>query len=209
LTIASTIVVLELQYWIQKFIVESTVNKNGVPTPSSIDTLYLPQKSFIEMLFNDNYSWEEYKYLYTEQPKASWPSPISVRLNLYPASGKYYEISSDSTGVNLFHLQSEDLTMLNTLLAYRIDSTSVSIIDSTSEISFDSTSNILTCNYSNFTTDLSKLIYLYLDLKINGNFSRYNNTTLISQGTLLETFYELYVLDQFFNSTTTQYLTLG
>jgi hypothetical protein len=198
LTIASTIVIPELQYWINKFIVNSTVNKNGVHTPSALDPLYLPQKSFIEMLFNDDYSWDEYKYIYKQKERGSWPTPISVRLNLYPASAKYYELSTDSTGENLFLLQADDLTMLNALLSYRVDATSVTI--------FDSTSGIV---YEDLSTPLSKLIYLYLDLKVNENFSRYDNTTLVSQGTLLETFYELYVLDQFFNSTTTQFLTLG
>lgn len=196
--IASTIVVPELQYWINRFIVTSTVNKNGVPAPSELNQLYMPQKSFIEMLFNDSYSWVEYKYLYTQKERGSWPTPITVRLNLYPASAKYYELAQDSTGENLFLLQADDLTMLNALLSYRVDATSVTI--------FDSTSGIV---YEDLSTPLSKLIYLYLDLKVNDNFSRYDNTTLVSQGTLLTTFYELYVLDQYFNSTTTQFLTLG
>jgi hypothetical protein len=209
LPIASTIVIPELQYWINKTIVESVVNKNGVPTPSIIDPLYLPQNSFIELLFNDSYPWDEYNYVYTLKNKASWPTPISVRLNLYPASGKYYELSIDSTGENLFLLEAEELTMLDALLAYRLDSTSVVIIDSTSDISFDSTSNNLFCNYDSLTKPLSQLIFLYLDLMINGNTTRFDNTTLVSQGTLLETFYEIYVLDQFFKATTSQYLTLG
>lgn len=198
MSIASTIVVPELQYWINRFIVTSTVNKNGVPAPSELNQLYMPQKSFIEMLFNDTYSWDEYKYLYTQKERGSWPTPITVRLNLYPASAKYYELAQDSTGENLFLLQADDLTMLNALLSYRVDATSVTI--------FDSTSGIV---YEDLSTPLSKLIYLYLDLKVNNNFSRYDNTTLVSQGTLLTTFYELYVLDQYFNSTTTQFLTLG
>jgi hypothetical protein len=209
LTIASTIVIPELQYWLNKFIVESIVNKNGVPTPSAIDSLYLPQNSFIELLFNDAYPWDEYKYIYKQQPRGSWPTPISVRLNLYPASAKYFELSQDSTGDNLFLLEDEELTMLDALLAYRMDSSSVIIIDSTSDIVFDSTADILFCNYDLLSTPLSQLIYLYLDLKINNNFSSYDNTTLVSQGTLLESFYELYVLDQFFKFTTAQYLTLG
>lgn len=209
MTIASTIVIPELQYWINRFVVGSAVNKNGVSAPSVIDPLYLPEKSFIELLFNDSYPWDEYNYVYKLQEKGSWPIPISIRLNIYPASAKYYELSRDSTGENLFLLEAEELTMLDALLAYRMDSTSVIIIDSTSDISFDSTSNVLFCNYDVLINPLSKLIYLYLDLKINGNFSRYDNTTLVSQGTLLESFYELYVLDQFFKSTTSQYLTLG
>ena len=209
MTIASTIVIPELQYWTNKFIVGSVVNKNGISTPSELDTLYLPEKSFIELLFNDEYPWDEYRYIYKEQPRGSWPTPISVRLNLYPASAKYFELSKDSTGENLFLLEPDDLTLLDVLLAYRIDSTSVIILDSSASIVFDSTSNILFCNYDNLTTDLSQLIYLFLDLKINNNFARYDNTTLVSQGTLLRSFYELYVLDQFFKSTSSKYLTLG
>ena len=196
MTLSSTMLVLELQYWFNYFVINSEINKNQVPIPTTLDEVYLPQKSFIELLFNDSYNDSEYYYYYTEETnKYSWPYVVKTRLNLYPASAKYYTLS-DSATTNLFNLQQHDIILLNALLAYRLDSTAVSIITDTTAVGF--VSNILYANYSNLNTNLSKLIFLYLDLKINENYSNYNNENLVSEGNLLESVYETYVLDEMF-----------
>jgi len=196
MTLSSTMLVLELQYWFNYFVINSEINKNQVPIPTTLDEVYLPQKSFIELLFNDSYNDSEYYYYYTEETnKYSWPYVVKTRLNLYPASAKYYTLS-DSATTNLFNLQQHDIILLNALLAYRLDSTAVSIITDTTAVGF--VSNILYANYNNLNTNLSKLIFLYLDLKINENYSNYNNENLVSEGNLLESVYETYVLDEMF-----------
>lgn len=196
MTISSTNFVAELQYWFNNFVTNSSVNKNKVKFPSTVNTYILPQKSFIELLFNENYSYSEYYYKYAEKTdKSTWSSQVLQRMMIYPESAKYY--FCDSTGENLFQLQSEDLTLLNALLQYRIDSTSVSIIDSTS-ISF--INNVLYASYDNISRNLAKLIFVYLDLKINRNISYYNNQTIIAdESSSLESMYELYVLDKIFD----------
>jgi len=197
MTLASTKLVPELQYYFEQFIRFSIVNKSQIPAPVTIEETYMPQESFIELLFNDDYSYSSYKYHYTESASRSTiPLEYLDRLMLYPNSGKYMEL--DDTGENLFLLQSDDFIMLDTLLSYRIDSTSLTLIDTTGTISFDSTSVILYADFSSLSTSLSKLIYLYLDLKIRDNTSNYNITTLVSNGDLLSSCYEAYVLDEFY-----------
>ena len=222
MTLSSTKLVPELQYYFEKFIRFSIINKSQIPAPVTIEDTYIPEQSFIELLFNDDYPYTSYKYHYTESPSRSTiPLEYLDRIMLYPASGKYMEL--DDTGENLFLLQSNDFTMLDALLSYRIDSTSLTMIDTTGIISFDSTSFdstsftiinttidttgaiyfdstsvILYADFDSFTTSLSKLIYLYLDLKIRGSTSNYNNITLVSNGDLLSSCYEAYVLDEFY-----------
>jgi len=204
MTLASTILVGELQAWFNSFVLGSTINKNAVPLPVEIGDVYLSPNSFIALLFNDDYNTEiypVYKYLYKEESISCWPNAVKNRIMIYPTSAKYLVIDDDE-GTNRFGLVSDDLALLDSLLAYRADSTGIIIVDSVTT-SFDSTSSILYATYGNLSTPLSRLIFLYLDLKINENYSNYNNTILVSNGTVLETLYEMYVMDQYF-----EYMTL-
>lgn len=196
--LASAVLVPELQHYFYEFVVSSAVNKYRVPAPVDIATVYMPQRSFIELLFNENYSYDSYEYRYTEADSLlTIPTVALNRISLYPGAGKYLEL--DAAGSNSFSLQQHDFEMLNALLGYRQDSTGVTIVDATSIVSYDSTSMVLTADYDYLNTNLSKLIYLYLDLKIRENTSRYDNSTLIADSSeLLETCYETLVLDEFF-----------
>jgi len=190
----------ELQHWFYIFTVEkATVNKYRQPPPTDIPELYLSANSFISLLFNDDYNQKDYEWRYKEETNVlAVPNIAERRLQIYPGSWKY--LIHDSTGENIFNLQPIDFTMLNTLLAYRTDETSVTMIDTTGTLTVDSTSStyILRANYGQMTTDLSKLIYLYLDLKINGNYSHYNNNEVISDCQVLESLYEMYLLDAYY-----------
>jgi len=203
MTLASTKLVPELQYYFENFIRYSIINKNQIPAPVTVEGTYIPQQSFIELLFNDNYSYISYEYRYTESASRSTiPLEYLERIMLYPSSGKYMEL--DETGENLFLLQSNDFTLLDALLAYRIDSTALTMIDTTGVISYDTTSVILYVDFNSLTTSLSKLIFLYLDLKIRGNTNNYDNINLVSSGDLLSSCYEAYVLDEFFKIISTR-----
>ena len=190
--LASTKLAGDLQYWYDKFIKGSVLNKYQIPNPASIPEDYIPDNSFIRLLFDDN--WESlfttYRYMYRDKPRTCWPSVARTRLLIYPISGKYYACDFDSTSIcniNLFNLEADDLTMLDALLEYRLDSTS---------------SIFISVDYSNLNTNLSKLIYIYLDAKINNNTTLYDNTTLISSPTnILENCYESYVVETLFNVT--------
>ena len=196
----STIVVPELQLWANRFVLSSSVNKYEVPYPVYDLTHCYPEGSFISMLFDDNYPLDFYEYLYAEkEDRLSWPWVVRQRLLVYPRSAKYMIINT-VTGENLFLLQQDDFTMLDTLLAFRMDSTSVTVIDdSTSPVSFDSTTGVVVASLETLTTELSKLIFVYLDLCVNENTSNYDSIIPISTEHALQTVYELYVLDKYFD----------
>jgi hypothetical protein len=205
---ASTIIVPELEIWANRFIVSSYVNKHEVPYPPETPEVCFPPGSFITMLFDESYRLDYYKYLYKlKEDRLAWPYVVKQRLLIYPRSGQYQVL--DDAGANLFMLQADDFTMLDALLAYRMDSTSLVMIDSTStEVITDSTSGITTiyADFNFLTTELSKLIYLYLDLEVNKTVRYYNSTVPISTTKALETIYELFVLDKIFAFLATEYV---
>ncbi len=209
--VVSAKVVPELQHWFYEFVVNSAVNKYAIPAPVDIAEHWMPRESFIELLFNPNYPYDKYEYRYSGgTSNANWPSVVRTRIMIYGGAADYLQL--DPTGTNVFLLQQDDFTLLDALLAYRQDSTAVTIIDSTATTVFDSTSNVLTVYYDGLSTPLSKLIYLYLKLKIYGDYSRYNNTLVISRDDTnpsyinLENMFELVLLDEYFKTVSNRYV---
>ena len=208
MALSSTILIGELQKYFNEFIISSSVNKNSIKHPTTIPAVYFTStNSFIRLLFDDEWDEDTYEYNFLENDsKISWPQPVKNRMLIYPSSAKYYElVSTPGTGENFFSLQSHDLTLLDALLSYR-NNNDISInIDSTSEVSFDSTSFILISNIDTLNTNLSKLIYTYLRLKVDIKYSDYDNTTLLSDSDkTLEMAYEAYVIDNLFSYVSSQ-----
>ena len=209
--VVSANVVPELQHWFYRFVVNSAVNKYEVPAPVDIADIWMPQKSFIEMLFNSEYPYTSYEYKYKGgYSNSGWPDVVRTRIMIYGAAANYYVL--DPAGTNVFLLQSDDLTMLDALLAYRMDSTAVTIVDSTSVVSFNPLTKVLTVNYNMLSTPLSKLIYLYLKLKIYDDISGYNNLTIISRDDtnpsyiVLENMFEMFLIDEYFKAVSNRYV---
>ena len=204
--VASAKVIPELQHWFNEFVINSTVNKYAVPAPVDIGVQWMPVGSFIEMLFNVDYNEITYEYRFKGGvSNAGWPEVVRTRAMIYGGAADYLQL--DPSGDNVFLLQQDDFTLLDTLLAYRQDSTGVTIIDSTSTNVFNPITGVLTANYGSLSTNLSKLIYLYLKLKIYGDYSKYNNLTVISGTTsVLENMYELLLIDEYFNTVSNRYV---
>lgn len=204
--VVSAKVIPELQHWFYDFVINSIVNKYVVPAPVDIAVAWMPVGSFIEMLFNEDYNESTYEYRFKGGTSNSgWPEVVRTRSMIYGAAADYLQL--DPTGDNVFLLQQDDFTLLDTLLAYRQDSTGVTIIDSTGTAVFDVISGTLTVNYNILSTDLSKLIYLYLKLKIYGDYSRYNNLATISDTTsVLNNMFELVLIDEYFNTVSNRYI---
>lgn len=204
IALTSYTLVPELQHWFHIFVLNSDINRNLIPPPTNITDSYMPTTSFIEMLFNDSYSENSYEYTYvTETNMGCIPRMAYTRLQIYPGSWQY--LTLDPTGDNVFDLQEDDITLLDSLLMFRNgynDSTSFLFMDSTSTfVAYDATSEtyVLATNYNILSTELSKMIYLYLRLQILGDFSFYDNNFKISTGGLLQCCYEAYLLDAYFN----------
>lgn len=192
--------VAELQHWFNHFVIHSKMNKYRVPPPVDIPQKYLGKNSFIDMLFNDGYNQSSYEYRYSvEENPFCIPKVAQTRIQIYPGSSQYLKLDSD--GSNIFNLQNDDFATLNALLAFRNDGTALTVIDSTA-VSFFSDSSagiyILYASYNALSTDLSKMIYLYLSLELYGYFQGYNDDQIISSGGLLESCYESYLIDKYF-----------
>lgn len=193
----------ELQHYFRNFVVTSEINKDFAPPPSDILERYMPENSFVELLFNDDYSKSSYEYRYLDETNLGCVPRMAIqRLQIYPGSWKY--LTLDESGDNIFNLGDDDFALLDALLAFRTvtsDSTSFIMIDSTTA-SFvsDATAGtyILYADYDFLSTNLSKLIYLYLRLEVMDDFSLYDNSSLVSEGGLIETCFEAYLIDKYF-----------
>jgi len=210
--VSSAIVVGELQNYYTKFLTTGTLNKSQFPQSIRICESFLNKNSFIKLLFSD--SWNpyhtSYRYMFRNDSNIlGWPSIVRDRVMVYPTAAKYYVSDDDSTAVcniNAFGILKNDLVLLDALLKYRLtDATSLIVIDSTSVIdpvftdstSADSTATLIV-NY-NKLSELSKLIFIYLNLVVNQDVSYYNSESLISSSNdVLRSTYESYVLEKVF-----------
>jgi hypothetical protein len=191
MTLQMTRVVPELLFYSEQYIKSSIVNKYKIPFPPTLSESYLlTNNSFIRLLFDETWPTylTSYRYLYRQETDlSSIPETIRRRMMVYPSISRYYVCDSDSTAIcnlNVFSLMSDDLMMLDLLLQFRLDSTSVSIVS---------------IDYSTLSTHLSQLIYNYLNFKINNDISLFDNTILISSEIeVLESFYESYLIDLIF-----------
>ena len=186
----STRLIPDIQYWFNTFILNSHLNKDMVMFPvTSLERAYVEENnSFIRLLFDDNWPINlitySYKF-YLVVDLLSIPYNYRTRLMVYPITGQYYLCSGNDSGLDLFVMQPDDIKLLDKLLEYRLDSTSVIISDIV---------------YDTLTTNLSKLIYLYLDFKINNNYSNFDDVLPISDQTkCLECFYEMYICESLFD----------
>jgi len=175
----SNIIIPELLYYAENYVINSFVNKTKIPQPPTISSVYLSDNSFIRLLFDEDWpqEFDSYKYLFTAESLASVPETIRRRMMVYPSTSKYFIISDD--GLNVFNLQEDDFHMLDLLLEYRIDSTCVIDVE-----------------FEDLSTNLSKLIYSYLKFKQEENIYHIDTIETISDDfQILENFYEAFILD--------------
>ena len=192
----------EFQYYFNRFATTSIVNKYEIPIPVEVPEQFIPHGTVVELLCNDEYPYDSYTYLYKNETSIQcWPTLTRQRLMVYPGSQYMVPTSDPAEGTNIFNLQTDDFLMLDALLAYRHDSTSVVMIDSTSiQVITDATSGItyVYASVNALNTSLSKEIYVYLQFKIYTNYELYNTTTILSDCTLLATCFELKMIDDYF-----------
>lgn len=137
--------------------------------------------SIFHLLFNNNFTEEDYNIYFSEVSLTSLPKNIIDRICSRTPNTKCYQSTSDETKTNLFHFTEEEISMFDVLLEYR----------TTGECDI---SNI---DYENLTSFLSKLVFLYLDIVVNENFISVD--TLISIGStedMLHAMFFLYVINE-------------
>ena len=190
MTLSATKISPDLLFYIQNYVINSSMNKYNIPYPDTFPIVYLDtNKSFIRLLFDDTWptTLTSYRYLFRQDTSMDGASETLKRRMMINPANTLYICDSDSTAicnVNLFGIIQDDLDMLDKLLQYRIDTTSC---------------DITTIVYANLTTVLSKLIYIYLTFKLTLDYSLFDNTTPISStDNILENFYESYISDTIF-----------
>lgn len=180
--ISNAIVVAELQYWFNRFLFTSKLNKNQIPYPSDLEENYFRNdQTFIRLLFDDDWpnTFTFYNYLFSEYSLSSTDfKEIINRLCIYP-NPKVFKSTSNST-INFFNLKNQDFIMLDKLIDYRIGNEVV--IDSTAE----------------YDTELATLVHIYLDLVINQNINDSFNNSILINNDLLTCLYEIYVTEKMF-----------
>lgn len=176
----------DLQYWYDHFVVNhKTLNKHQIQFPSANNEY---TGSFVELLFNDNFENNHYRYLYREiYDKSSWPDAIRTRMMLNPDTAHYYIADGDDPEVytiNVYDIQSHDIVMMDRLLVYRLEPQNATLVG---------------IEYDNLDTALAKMIYIYLELKLTGDYSKYDNEAIFTtRVNSLETCYETYLTQSIF-----------
>jgi len=191
---ANKIISPQLLYNFSRFLENRVLNIEDTRFIDPIDPTEIDHTCFIEVLFceaNDStsvpdfgYEYPHYRYKFRSiSSRLSWDKTCRDRSIVYPSTTQYYVCDGQNCRTNLFQLTQDDLTLINKLLQYkRTGSTDISSIV-----------------YNNLTTKLSKLIYIYLDFKLTGDYSKYNNTDLISDSTsVLTNMFECYVVEEMF-----------
>lgn len=207
--VANSQLIPEFQYYFNQFVKTSIVNKYEVPIPVEVDENFIAKDTVVGLLCNEDYPYNYYKYYYKNESRVlCWPTLTRQRLMIYPGSQYMVPAEQGESGAtNLFNLQPDDFMMLDALLAYRQDSTSVIMVDSTTVIDStadyvitDATTGItyVYATLGSLNTSLSKEIYLYLQFKINSNYELYNTDTIISDCSLLATCFEFKLIDMYF-----------
>jgi hypothetical protein len=176
----------DLQYWYDHFVVNNkSLNLHQIGFPSR-DHVY--EQSFIELLFNDEYDKTSYRYMYREiLDKSSWPDAIRQRMMLDPETAHYYIADGDNPkeyNINLYNIQSHDIVMMDRLLVYRLEPENATLVG---------------VDYDILDTSLAKMIYIYLELKLTGTYSKYDNSAIFTtRVNSLETCYETYLTQTVF-----------
>jgi hypothetical protein len=180
-------VVPDLLYYTGQYVLNSVANKYKIPFSEFPREYLIPDNSFIRLLFDENWPTDltNYQFLFKiENDPLSIPSDIRRRIKVFPVDVSYYNLPSCQGSIgdtNIFDLQPDDLNMLDLLLQYRLDNTSV---------------NIVTIIYDDLSTVLSRLIYIYLRFKITRDYSLLDNEEPIARDdSVLENFYESYLVD--------------
>ena len=136
------------------------------------------ESSIFCLLFNPAFSSLSYLYTFEKQTLLSCPRKIVERLITY---GRFSEIyMSSENGDNLLDLQDADILMLDSLLTYRL----------LGECDIDE------INYESLDTNISKLLFVYIDMLYNNNFDSTDYLESIQPTNVIEKMLKLFVINE-------------
>ena len=164
------------QYWIDR----GEITVYHVPKPSVESITTMNTDSVFAMMFSVGYSHDYYIHYFTSKAITTFTQPIVDRLRSVSPTTLYY-ISDSIPGENILNLTTENITMLDKLLTYRISGTA----------------DISDITYADLTGKLSQLIYQYLNFMVNDEYQALNTSSPIaSSDNLLDNLFELFVINE-------------
>lgn len=168
----------ELSYWFNKYWTDnSDIKIQHVNTDITSENMG-EGGSFIELLFNETFSNSYYGYTF-KRINISQLSPKYIdRISVKDPTMEIY-ISDSTSDLNIFSLTENDLYEMDELFKYRHG------IPPT----FEKT-------YEELDTNLSKLIFIYLEVKIRMEKGHIDNISDISTNNILEDMFKLYVINE-------------
>lgn len=173
-------------YWKQYS--EMAIDHIHMPEIDADESSY-PSNSMFELLFNNNFQLDDtnasYNYLFNKINNNTLDKSVYRRLSVYGGFVETYitDISGNTDIFNISDSTCSTRILLDKLLDYR---TGVNIQSDLSGI-----------DYSGLDSNLSKLIYLYLDLNVNGIYQPISNQLVVSDtSNLLENMFELYLINE-------------
>lgn len=155
--------------------------------------VYLPEiesignistNSVFALLFNNSFSESDYTYKFDEETYNYPNFSENIRERLSFTSNLIIGYIGDSTGnTTLVATTEEIIELLTHLYQYRINGTT----------------DISSIVYANLSSNISKLIYIYLDAMINDDYDLVDDIIPISASTnMIDNLFELYVINEIY-----------
>lgn len=155
-----------------------------IPTPVIyVDNLDQPANIF-NMLFDNNYSYPDYSYMFQKISVTNLPQNIVSRVMVKGSMVTCYRVCVNELGdelKNVLNITGTDVVLLDHLLSYR----------------YTGTADISGIEFEELDTELSELIYIYLDVYVNKNFKRIPDLNGVEEtNKTLTELYRFYVINE-------------
>lgn len=186
----------ELCYYLNKYWTEHVVIRLTNIYISEISD-YEPKvkNSFLNMIFNHNYPFDDYVYEFQRIDLSELPKPLRERIrsshlakNIYIYETKSESCTENSECVTMFPPDDRTIVLLDSVLRYRKG------LDP----------DLSRIQYEELETEFQKLLYEYLDFHYNKNYSildsrlSLNNNKSILKENVLEKAFEIYLINECF-----------
>lgn len=199
----------ELNSWLNTRAFESPIGASSYDFPTEINKdKWTTKESVINLLFDPCFDSTTYVTTFKEidflkLDDRVLQNRLSIHrqtLHIYVPELSQYESMylQSGSGENILEFTTEELDMLDRLFQYRTTGTA------------DLTGIIIQPEHESILdSELSKLIFLYLNLKLNSDFSQYDfSNEIANSDRLIELMFEKFVLDSYFRDYATEYLVL-
>ena len=170
----------ELDFWFKDYWnSRGEITVSQINLPVVVNEEYVCTGSIFELLFNIGFDHTTSMFGFGEVSYTTFPPRIKDRLSIKANRPTCY--MSDSTGDNIKEITDEEIDMMILLLDYR-DDLDVDISDLV---------------YDNLESRLSKLVYIYLDVMVNDEYSSIDRIPLLDDSTrTIDLMFEIFTCNE-------------